>query len=96
MKPRVLKSLKFGLRLSPPSQTCMYSEEPSLRRLKRTVVETGQRRLAPLPHVLSLLLPSSMGGTRAKVDVDKLSGLWPGRDQVRWDVVVNLGGGGGG
>jgi hypothetical protein len=74
----------------------MYSEEPSLRRLKRTVVETGQRRLAPLPHVLSLLLPSSMGGTRAKVDVDKLSGLWPGRDQVRWDVVVNLGGGGGG
>jgi hypothetical protein len=36
-----------------------------------------------------------MGGTRAKVDVDKLSGLWPGRDQVRWDVVVNLGGGGG-
>jgi hypothetical protein len=34
--------------------THMYSEEPSLRRLKCTEVETGQRRQAPLLDVLSL------------------------------------------
>jgi hypothetical protein len=32
-----------------PPFTHMYSEEPSLRRLKRTHEETGQRRLAPSP-----------------------------------------------
>jgi hypothetical protein len=41
---------------SPPLSpfTHMYSEEPSLRRLKCTEVETGQRRQAPLLDVLSI------------------------------------------
>jgi hypothetical protein len=39
---------------SPPLSpfTHMYSEEPSLRRLKCTEVETGQRRQAPLPRCI--------------------------------------------
>ncbi len=40
--------------------THMYSVEPSLRRLNCTEVETGQRRKAPSPDVLSLSIPSSM------------------------------------
>ncbi len=52
----------YCLQLSPPSHTCkMYSVEPSLRRLNCTELETGQRRKAPSPHVLSLSIPSSMG-----------------------------------
>jgi hypothetical protein len=42
----------FSSPLSP--FTHMYSEEPSLPRLKCTEVETGQRRQAPLLDVLSL------------------------------------------
>ncbi len=43
---RVLKSLKIRPQaFSPFTHTySMYSEEPSLRRLKCTVVKTGQRR----------------------------------------------------
>jgi hypothetical protein len=56
LMPRVVKSLSMRAQsLSPFTQTyCMYSEEPSLRRLKCTEVETGQRRRAPPPDVLSI------------------------------------------
>jgi hypothetical protein len=53
------KVQKFGLRLSLPPHTRMYSEEPSMRRLKCTEVKTKQRRQAP-PSMYYPLLPSSM------------------------------------
>jgi hypothetical protein len=42
--PGVHKYLKNRLMHSLPSHKHMYSEEPLLRRLKCTEVETGQRR----------------------------------------------------
>ncbi len=50
--PVVLKSLKFGLRHSLPPHTRVYSEEPSLRRLKCTEVKTGQRSCPPPPRCI--------------------------------------------
>jgi hypothetical protein len=43
LMPGVLKSLKIRAQAHSPFKR-MYSEEPSLRRLKCTEVETGQRR----------------------------------------------------
>jgi hypothetical protein len=50
--PGSWKVWKFGHRLSLPSHKHMYSEEPSLRRLNCTVVETEQRRWAPSPRCI--------------------------------------------
>ncbi len=52
--PYWTETLVLYIYVSPtlPPFTHMYSEEPSLRRLKCTHVETGQRSLAPSPRCI--------------------------------------------